>query len=53
MLFFTKRLRALDTGYRVEGGGGVTQIIKSPTAVQIWTIVELWMLNNDILIKVL
>ena len=52
MLFFTKRLRALDTGYRVEGGE-VTQIIKSPTAVQIWTIVELWMLNNDILIKVL
>ena len=29
-MFFTKRLRALDTGYRVDGGGEVTQIIKSP-----------------------
>ena len=51
-MFFTKRLRALDTGYRVEGGGGGPNN-KIPTAVQIWTIVELWMLNNDILIKVL
>ena len=40
----------------VEGsrwGGGGDPNNKIPTAVQIWTIVELWMLNNDILIKVL